>query len=350
VCRSLPPPKEDSPLERTRRPRTAISCMPTLHTPEAYFQGTPTELVAIYNELYGLTDYQVGGGGGLSESPSCPIEVGSNRNSGSTCSDCCLPRGSSHSGESSSTRDCSAISSGGAVAFIGLQKLRPAKLKWGRRRRIKLHRHFRAKAASRNNERHAATPGESASQKGDNTPTLSHQGPSAPLKGVSQHKTQQTQFFRICTSEEEEEQEISQPEGGLPECSSTADPSILQRVRTSGKGRGYKIPAKERQGKTNATCLSKGLGTITRTKPQLPKGSTDEEKERAVFKTALGEYYDRYYHNPEFKELVSCMTRLEFVEGHILNCGISDLRSFFGVCKGTQSALLGRAYRADGVS
>ena len=72
-----------------------------------------------------------------------------------------------------------------------------------------------------------------------------------------------------------------------------------------------------------------------------PSGSTDEEKERAVFRTAFGEYYDRNYHETEFKELVSYMTRLEYVEGHVLNCGISDLRAFFGFCKGTQSALLG---------
>ena len=40
---------------------------------------------------------------------------------------------------------------------------------------------------------------------------------------------------------------------------------------------------------------------------------------------------------------VDYMTRQDFVEW-FLNRGISDLRAFFGVCKGTQDALLGRAY------
>jgi hypothetical protein len=130
--------------------------MPTLHTFGAHFQGTPTELVAIYNKLFGPTDYQKGSAGGLTESPSSSNYLGSNRSSGSTCSDCCQLRGSVHSGASSSIGNCSEISSGGAVGFIGFQQIRPRKLIWERRRRIKLHRHFRVKAANRNKERQAA--------------------------------------------------------------------------------------------------------------------------------------------------------------------------------------------------
>ena len=82
---------------------------------------------------------------------------------------------------------------------------------------------------------------------------------------------------------------------------------------------------------------------------QHAKSSTINMNERAIFKIAPGDYYDYHYHNPEFKEEVNYMTRQDFVEW-FLNRGISDLRAFFGVCKGTQNALLGRAYRADGLS
>ena len=71
--------------------------------------------------------------------------------------------------------------------------------------------------------------------------------------------------------------------------------------------------------------------------------------ERAILKIALGDYYDYYYHNPEFKGEVNHMTRQDFVEW-FLSRGISDLRAFFGVYKDTQEALRGRAYRADGLS
>jgi hypothetical protein len=49
---------------------------------------------------------------------------------------------------------------------------------------------------------------------------------------------------------------------------------------------------------------------------QHTKSSTiNEMKERAIFKIALGDYYDHYYHIPEFKEhVVNYMTRLDFVE------------------------------------
>ena len=95
----------------------------------------------------------------------------------------------------------------------------------------------------------------------------------------------------------------------------------------------------------------KGIAVPKSLQGQHTKSSIiNEKKGRAIFKIALADYYDHYYHIPEFKEhVVNYLTRHDFVEW-FLNRGISDLRAFFGVCKGTQDALLGRAYRADGLS